>query len=238
MTALLSERQRQALADYQEMIARYPQLFTERRLRRLVLDPAELAAYTAEHDALLGVSAATPYLFLLNDLVESRAADGTALRYPYLRLVSRPQLLGGVNVVIIAAIADPAIGRLGDIVLVEQERHATGRTEIELPRGFGEPGLGMADNALKELREETGYIGGEVRDLGAAITDSGLMDTEVHFLYGPIVGRISRVADPREAITETRLLPADEIWSAIRAGRIRDSFTIQAMALLNALGPV
>ncbi len=232
MTGGLAERQRQALAEYQTLVASSPQLFPARNRRRLILDPTEIAAYAIEHKAVLGVAASNDYVLLLNDLVESRSGDGAVSRYPYMRIISRAQLRGGVNVVVLPVIADAAIGRIGDIVFVEQERHATGRAELELPRGFGEPGLDMAENALKELREETGYIGGDVRLLGSTLTDSGLLDIHVHFARLDIVGKQAAAPEPREAIFGIRLLSLSEVWASIAAGEIRDGYTLQAMALL------
>jgi len=236
MTAVLDERRRKSLSDYQALVDRYPGLFAQRVHRRLVLDRAELVAFMDEHDAVLGVAVETPQVYFLMDLVESRRPDGTPIRYPYLRVVLRGQLDGGFNVVVVGVIADAALGRIGDIIVLRQERHATGTVELELPRGFGEAGLPLADNALKELQEETGYVGREARVLGTTLTDSGITDAAVHYVQVPVVARAVPMPDAHEAITGVQLMSPAEIWSAVRAGRIRDGFTLQAIALWEKFG--
>lgn len=122
-------------------------------------------------------------------------------------------------------------------MFVEQERHATGTVETELPRGFGEVGLTAEQNALRELREETGAIGEEAHLLGSTYTDSGIMDGMVSFYHVPITARVSSAPESQEAITGVRLASREEAWEDIMAGRIRDAFTLQAMALFERSRP-
>jgi ADP-ribose pyrophosphatase len=148
-----------------------------------------------------------------------------------MRVVYRNQLLDAVNVVVLAPIANDARGTVGDVALVEQERHALGSVELECPRGFGDPGLSGEENALKELREETGFVGERAYYLGSTFTDSGLLDAEVSFYHVPIVERERRDPEIEEAIVSVSLASPASVWSFIRHGKIRDSFTLQAIAL-------
>lgn len=179
----------------------------------------------------LGVVAAFQGVHLVVDLVKSRTAQGEEFTHPYMRLVFRKQLEGAVNTVVLATIANPALGRVGDIVFVEQERHATGSIETELPRGFGEVGLTGEQNALRELQEETGAIGEEAYLLGSTYTDSGITDGKASFYHVPVTAHVSSTPENQEAITGVRLTSREEAWENIMAGRIRDGFTLQAMSL-------
>jgi ADP-ribose pyrophosphatase len=229
----LTEHQRQALEAYRALTVSHPKLFEGRASRPIVLDPDVLAAYASEHGAVLGVAADTPYVLFIVDLVE----DGRSVRYPYLRVVSRAQLNGAVNVVVIATLEDPSLGRPGDIVFVEQERHAPGSRELELPRGFGEAGLTGEQNALRELQEETGYVGQQAHLLGSTLTDSGLTDCLVSFYHVPVTQRVASSPEAAELIRSVSLLSRDQAWDRIRSGELRDAFTVQALALLeNAAG--
>jgi ADP-ribose pyrophosphatase len=232
---VLTEHQRQALDAYVSLMASHPQLFAGRQARPIVRDPETLARYVAEHRTVLGVSADTPYVMFIVDLVESRMPDGRASRHPYLRVVSRTQLNGAVNVVVIATLADPSLGRLNDIVLLEQERHALGTRELELPRGFGEPGLTGEENALRELEEETGYVGEKAHFLGSMCPDSGLTDELVSFYHVPVVRRVASKREISEAIHGICLASRDQIWLKIRSAEMRDGFTLQALALYEKL---
>jgi ADP-ribose pyrophosphatase len=231
----LTEHQRQALDAYAALAASHPQLFAGRAARPIVRDPNALAMYASEHGVVLGVAADTPYVVFIVDLVESRTADGRALRHPYLRVVSRAQLNGAVNVVVIATIEDPSLGHPGKIVLLEQERHAPGTRQLELPRGFGEPGLTGEQNALRELKEETGYIGEQAHFLGSMFADSGLTDEVISFYHVPVTRRMASAPETSEAIHGVFLASRDQIWDRIRTGDLRDGFTLQALALYEKL---
>jgi ADP-ribose pyrophosphatase len=235
MMAELTEHQREAIDAYEALMAERPALFAGRHARPIVRDLGALAAYAAENGVVVGVAAETPYVLFIVDLVESREPDATMRRHPHFRVVSRAQLEGGVNVVVVATIEDPSLGKKGDIVLVEQERHALGTSETELPRGFGERGLSGAANALRELEDETGYAGDHAHFLGTTCSDSGLGDGIVSFYHVPVVRRTAHRREVEEAISRVRLATREEMWKGIRSGSIRDGLTLQGLALYEKL---
>jgi ADP-ribose pyrophosphatase len=212
MMAELTKHQKEAIDAYEALMAERPALFAGRHARPIVRDRDVLAAYAAQHGVVLGVATETPYVLFIIDLVESRTLDGGVRSHPYLRVVSRTQLEGGVNVVVLATIQDPSLGKKGDIVLVEQERHALASYEIELPRGFGELGLSGEANALRELEDETGYVGDYAHFLGAMCSDSGLTDGIVSFYHVPVVRRTAWMPETEEAISRVRLAPREKVW--------------------------
>jgi ADP-ribose pyrophosphatase len=242
MTSELSERQREALALYYQLTESRPGMFGGRERRPIVLDRAVIETYAREHsDVVLGVALATPYLWVLNDLVRSRDQAGNTRLHPYLRMVP-PQGVGagqpgtdepgtdepdadasiGGAPVVLATV--PAADSASDerIVLVEQERHETGKLELELPRGFGAPGVPAGDQALRELAEETGYRGAEARLLGK---------TNAFFFHVPVTGQGEAAPESGEAITRVVLLTRDELWEHIDSGAVGDAFTLQALGL-------
>ncbi|MBI3670375.1 MAG: NUDIX hydrolase [Acidobacteria bacterium] len=231
MMLSLTAHQQEALDEYDNLVAHYPEAFAIRQRRPIVLDRRTLETFASEHRVVLGVAATTPYVYFVVDLVQGRDVLGEKNFYPYLRIIYRKQLEGGVNTVILGTIAEPSLGQVGDVVLVDQERHATGVVETELPRGFGEPELTGEENALRELREETGFIGEQAHSLGTTLTDSGVTDARVSFYYVPIVARCAPNSETSEAITRIRLASLEVVWQEIISGRTRDSFTVQAIAL-------
>lgn len=235
MMTELTDHQREAIYSYEKLMAERPALFAGRHSRPIVRDREALIAYAAEHGVVLGVAAETPYVLFIVDLVESRTLNGSVLRHPYLRVVSRAQLEGGVNVVVLATIENPSLGKMGDIVIIEQERHALGTYEIELPRGFGERELSGEENALRELEDETGYVGDHAHFLGATCTDSGLTDGIVSFYHVPVMRRVAGRPETEEAISSVRTATREEVWMSIRSGSIRDGFSLQALALYEKL---
>ena len=226
----LSEQQCDALARYYRLYESHPGLFSGRVRRPIVLEPAIVEAYAAEHRVVLGVVFETPYLWLINDLVQSQAGLGTTL-HPYLRLIAPPRATAVPGVVVLATIQAPEPSSGRQVVLVAQERHATGAIELELPRGFGEPGTSPAAQALRELRQETGYIGTEATYLGTTLTDSGTTDRSVSFFHIAVTSRVIEEPETHEAILGAVLLPLDELWNRVDSGTVHDAFTVQALAL-------
>lgn len=230
MTAPLNAHQVEALRAYADLIATRKDLFEGRRRRPIVRDPATLEHYAAEHDVVLGVAAKTPYLWLVNDLVASATAAGQTTLHPYLRIVQPEGLIGVVGVVVIATLGVDD-GGPERVVVVRQERHATGRVEVELPRGFGTVGVGPEVDAVRELAEETGYAGVAAEVLGTTLTDSGTSDGLVSFVHVRITGRATSSPEISEAIERVVLMTRDELWQRIDSGAVRDSFTLQAVSL-------
>jgi len=230
MTGNLSEQQREALARYYRLLDDRPELFSGRPRRPIISDPAALKAYAAEHHVVLGVACETPYLWLINDLVQSQTASGTTLMHPYLRLIAPPEATVAPGVVVLATVPAPETPSGDRVALVEQERHATGTVELELPRGFGDPSISPAAQALRELRQETGYIGTEATCLGPTLTDSGSTDRSVSFFHISVTSRTAEQPEAQEAILRTVLFTVDELWKKIDSGAVRDAFTVQALA--------
>jgi ADP-ribose pyrophosphatase len=209
----------------------HPNLFEGRLIRPIVRDLQIIADYAVQHDLVLGVAVETPQVLFVIDLVESKVPDERVHRHPYLRVISCGQLRGGVNVAILATIENNSLGRVGDIVLVNQERHALGGMREEIPRGFGESATPGEIQALNELETETGLSGELPVLLGATQSDSGLMDSVVFFYHVRVTKFSDRRPEREEAIENTRLVSRSELWHDIRSGRIQDSFTLQALAL-------
>ncbi len=223
-----------ALDRYFDLQRTHPQLFRQRSCRQLILDRRQLEQYAADHGVDLGVVASTPHLTVVVDLVQSDRPEGT-LVYPYVRTLYASELNGGTNVVVVATVANPALGSPGDILLVEQERHASGGMHWEMPRGSGEPGLSGEQNALKELREEAGYSGNVLRRLANVYIDTGLTGATASFYQVGITDRVAPQAEAREEIRDRRFVSPADLWEMIRGGEMRDSFTIQGLALLEEL---
>ena len=226
----LTQQQKEAISDYFDLMQKHHECFLPREKRQIVCDRGTLERYAQEHDEVLGVVAETPYVYFVVDLVKTIGKDNQPWHYTYLRLLFRKQLQGAINTVVLGTIANPELGQLNDVVLVEQERHATGVLHLELPRGFGEVGLTGEQNALKELKEETGYIGEKAFLLGATYTDTGITNAKVSFFHVPITQKVDATPELREAIQQVQLISVNEIWNKIQRSEIMDSFTIQALS--------
>jgi len=59
-----------------------------------------------------------------------------------------------------------AIDTEGDVLFVRQFRHGAGAVTLEIPGGMVDPGETPLEAAVRELREETGYVARRWIDLG------------------------------------------------------------------------
>lgn len=121
----------------------------------------------------------------------------------------------------------------GRLILVRQYRHAVGRTTLEIPAGTREPDEGPEACALRELREETGYITTELKEMVRFFVSPGWATEELIIYVANDV--VPGPPDPEddEFLEIVQVWPEDVVH-LIRDGDIADSKSI--VALLGFLG--
>jgi len=111
------------------------------------------------------------------------------------------------------------------LVLVQQYREAVGEVLLELPAGTLQPGESAIDCALRELKEETGYLAKKIRRMFSCYLAPGYSSEIIHaFLARELsVGEASPEAD--ECL---RMIPLtiNRALLMIRQNKIRDAKTI------------
>jgi ADP-ribose pyrophosphatase len=214
--------------DYSDLIKKYTHLFSnDNDPFRIITDPIRIKSWQElEKDRLqemalpvdwsnIGILYEDPYIILLRDLVEfpDKKLSG------YARILFRGNLLGGFGIAVLASID-------GKILLLRNFRHATRSWNLEIPRGYGEPGITAKENALKELYEETGADCKSIIELGDIHPNSGLEDisAKLYFACLNIVG----LCDINEGIERLLLVTVLELEKMISNNEITDSFTIAA----------
>ena len=119
-----------------------------------------------------------------------------------------------------------------EIVLVRQYRHGVGEILLELPAGTFNPTEEDAQAAaLRELREETGYVADTVTQI-AIIYDNPVKDTNrIHlFIAKDVIKAGEQELDITEAI-DVVLIPVEAVIEKIFSGEICVSGTITALLL-------
>jgi len=125
-----------------------------------------------------------------------------------------------------------AVTRDERLIMVEQFRHGSGTTELEVPGGMidHEDDTPLAAGA-RELREETGYEGDTPLVLGQVYPNPAIMsNTCFTVLVRNCEQKHGTAFDHTEDLT-TRLVPIGEIQDLVASGRIRHSMMIVALYL-------
>ncbi|HEV2149825.1 MAG TPA: NUDIX hydrolase [Longimicrobiaceae bacterium] len=124
----------------------------------------------------------------------------------------------------------------GELVLVEQYRHPLRSVTLETPSGVVDEGESPVEAGLRELREETGYEGGDATHVGTLVLNPSWQTTRVHVVV--VRGARRRGAmDPDESEDlRVRLVPADSAAGRVTAGEITSCVAVAALALAGWAG--
>lgn len=128
----------------------------------------------------------------------------------------------------------------GEIILVEQYRHAIGRFAWELPAGSLKPSEDVENAARRECQEEVGLVPARLTPLGAFFPTPGYCDEEMNFfradgLREPGADETARPDDDEDI--EARAFSLGTLRQMIAAGEIVDLKTVAGLALLESTHP-
>ena len=124
----------------------------------------------------------------------------------------------------------------GEIVMIEQFRHCTGRTLWEIPAGTLEPGEEPLECARRELIEETGYRAGKMEALGGFYTSPGFCTEYLHLFMATELEACETDLDDDERIT-VHLISLEEAYRKMDDGEIVDAKTIVGLMKLSRIRP-
>ena len=117
------------------------------------------------------------------------------------------------------------------LVMVRQWRHPLQRVTLETPSGIIDPGESPEAAAVRELREETGYAGGEPHVIGCVVLNPSWQTTR---LYAVVVRGARRVGEKEpDAGEETRVrcVPVARIRQMVLDGAVDSATVVAALAL-------
>ncbi len=210
---------------YLALIAERPELVEGREAMPIVTDRDRLVAYVEETGASVGVVMVSPFNLTVVDLL-----DLGHRVHPYSRMIPAKR---GMDDAVVAFAVTGDRDDLG-VVLIEQFRHATGRYQLEVPRGAAQAQMSLAQSAAAELSEETGYRAGRIRLLGSAHTDTGLSTQRMAIHLLTDLTFVGAVREELELIRSVRIVPLREVVEMTARGEITDGYLLQALALFRA----
>ncbi len=157
------------------------------------------------------------------DIDEVRFPDGTVGE---LEMIWHPGA-SAVVPLMNAEKADP------DVVLIRQYRYAANGYVYEIPAGRLNPDESPEKCAERELREETGYSTGRLRQLTTIYTTPGFTDEQIHIFVAEDL--TNGVATPEaDEFMELHVMPLSRAVAMIHAGEIVDAKTAIGLLLAHA----
>ena len=116
------------------------------------------------------------------------------------------------------------------LVMVEQYRHGSRTVELEVPGGMMDPHeTDPVATAVRELREETGYVGENARLLGRVQSNPAILTNVTYTVLIENCRLVHGVDFDHAEDLETRLMPVTEIPKLVADERIGHSLVVVAL---------
>lgn len=117
------------------------------------------------------------------------------------------------------------------LVLVRQFRYGTDDFSLEIPGGVMEPGEDAVTAGLRELREESGYIGTTACLLGTVHPNPAMQNNRCHLVLVEQARPTAQLDwDPDEEF-EILTKPVDEVYALAYRGAITHAMVLDALLL-------
>lgn len=115
------------------------------------------------------------------------------------------------------------------LVLVRQFRFGVDDLSVEIPGGVMDPGEEPIAAGLRELREETGYVGKNARIIGRVHSNPAILSNACHFVFVEDVVRSAELHWDADEEIEVITMPVDEAYKWAYSGRITHSLVLDAL---------
>jgi ADP-ribose diphosphatase len=121
------------------------------------------------------------------------------------------------------------------LVLVTQFRYGINAFSLEIPGGVIDRGEDFVAAGLRELREETGYVGGEARLLGSVHPNPAMQSNRCHLVLVENARLQAELEwDPDEELA-TITKPVDDVYAMAYRGEITHAMVLDALLLFTPI---
>jgi len=117
------------------------------------------------------------------------------------------------------------------LVLVRQFRFGIDDFSLEIPGGVIDAGEDPVAAGLRELREETGFVGAHARLLGSVNPNPAIQANRCHFLFVEQAVKLHDPAWDHDEEIEVTTLPVPEVLALAHSGGIVHGLVLNALML-------
>ena len=129
----------------------------------------------------------------------------------------------------VGAVAVLPLTENGEVLCVRQYRYPFAEVLLEIPAGkLDSPDENIVEAARRELREETGAVGGELIPLGTLYPSVAIFDEKIH-LFAAVGFELGETDRDEDEFMEVERIPLSELVDMVMAGEIRDAKTQTAV---------
>ena len=118
-----------------------------------------------------------------------------------------------------------------ELVLVRQFRFGIDDFSLEIPGGIIDEGEDPVEAAVRELREEAGYVGGTARLLGSVHPNPAMQSNRCHLVLVEGVQATDELEWDLDEEFEILALPVDEVYARAYRGEITHAMVLDALLL-------
>lgn len=118
------------------------------------------------------------------------------------------------------------------IILVRQFRYGSKQQSLEPPGGVVETGEDPVFAGLRELQEETGYVGDEPKLLGVVRPNAAILSNRCHVILVRNAQKTAELNFDQHEELVTELYPVKELKEMVRRGEITHSIGLNSIMML------
>ena len=129
----------------------------------------------------------------------------------------------------VGAVAVLPLTKEGDVICVRQYRYPFAEVLLEIPAGkLDAPDEDIIEAARRELREETGAVGGELIPLGTLYPSVAIFDEKIH-MFAAVGFDMGETDRDEDEFMEVERVPLKTLVDMVMSGEIRDAKTQTAV---------